>query len=460
MTLNDKGVRIIHLHEASNQYVLETHQLWSASNYSSQMRTRFIEQVRRDIAGADWGRADGPWIVPSRSVFAVDVYHTPRVQRQIDKLWQREYVEKRTFTARDSESLELVRALDKKTATPEEIGALAERLRKKYPFVSLGGRLAYERDKSAAERPAIADQVERRLTAGEEAIERRSWPKSPGMNVRALSLKQLHGDEVEKFITSPGFGESRMPSTLPGPEALQLVQLTSHPLPSAEIDPPSAELPVRLDIKTPTVAAGPGMLPALDRLENLHQFGLKSFFAPLRFGYVQDREHVAGFGSHGFEDLPRLEYVKQSSQVVAATESGEVPLYPDRSPRALFDEPTEQWAIRRLELVSLLKHDTPQAYVSNHLPRMDALQEAPTRPLNEFETDAMPRLVESEDIVARATTNRIEMMGAIRAARQCTACHEVERGQLLGAFSYTLVRDPSISPLADGTAKRSESIAQ
>ncbi len=37
--------------------------------------------------------------------------------------------------------------------------------------------------------------------------------------------------------------------------------------------------------------------------------------------------------------------------------------------------------------------------------------------------------------------NTVQMLGALRAARQCTKCHQVERGELLGAFSYNLVRE-------------------
>jgi hypothetical protein len=50
--------------------------------------------------------------------------------------------------------------------------------------------------------------------------------------------------------------------------------------------------------------------------------------------------------------------------------------------------------------------------------------------------------------VLEATTNRILMVGAIRAAKQCTSCHAVERGDLLGAFSYELLRDPAIKAAA------------
>ncbi len=105
-------------------------------------------------------------------------------------------------------------------------------------------------------------------------------------------------------------------------------------------------------------------------------------------------------------------------------------------------EPQEQWAVRRMELVSLLKHDRPQVYVSSELPRMDKMDDTPVRDLGEFETGALAKLKAGEDVVTRASLNRIEMLGALRASKSCLQCHNVERGQLLGAFSYSLVRDP------------------
>lgn len=46
-------------------------------------------------------------------------------------------------------------------------------------------------------------------------------------------------------------------------------------------------------------------------------------------------------------------------------------------------------------------------------------------------------------MIAQATTNRIEMVGSLRAEEQCLQCHDAERGELLGAFSYELIRDPA-----------------
>ena len=64
--------------------------------------------------------------------------------------------------------------------------------------------------------------------------------------------------------------------------------------------------------------------------------------------------------------------------------------------------------------------------------------------LTDFEAKALKALREGEEVVTEATTNEIHMVGAVRAAKQCTACHDVKRGTLLGAFSYDLRRDPPV----------------
>jgi hypothetical protein len=104
----------------------------------------------------------------------------------------------------------------------------------------------------------------------------------------------------------------------------------------------------------------------------------------------------------------------------------------------------ERWALRRLELVSLLKHDKPVVYVSHVLPRMDDLKKAKTRALTPFEEAGLKQLQEGKDLVTAATTNRIHLLGALRANAQCLKCHQAERGELLGVFSYEMLRDPPL----------------
>jgi hypothetical protein len=145
----------------------------------------------------------------------------------------------------------------------------------------------------------------------------------------------------------------------------------------------------------------------------MHEVGLVDFLNPGGFGYVKDRDHVAGFQEHQFRDMPELD---------------------PETPQ------TQRWRIIKLELVSLLKYPRPVVYLSQHLPRMQELRQAKTRPLNRFEKAGLRGLREGEDLKVRSTPDHIRILGSIRAGRQCLDCHQVERGDLLGAFSYQLRR--------------------
>jgi hypothetical protein len=105
-------------------------------------------------------------------------------------------------------------------------------------------------------------------------------------------------------------------------------------------------------------------------------------------------------------------------------------------PRGQASQP---WRVTRLELVSLLKHEIPVAYLSPRLPLMEELGNVSTRPLSAFEQQALDRLRFNEDLVIEADAHRIRMIGSIRATKDCLECHAVQRGKVLGAFSYELV---------------------
>lgn len=97
------------------------------------------------------------------------------------------------------------------------------------------------------------------------------------------------------------------------------------------------------------------------------------------------------------------------------------------------------WQLSRLELVSLLKHHPAAVYVSDHLPAMDELKDAPTRAVTNFESQALTKLGDGEELVVERSSDReFTMVGAIRAITDCRACHRVPIGGLLGAFSYRL----------------------
>jgi len=144
-------------------------------------------------------------------------------------------------------------------------------------------------------------------------------------------------------------------------------------------------------------------------LSQLHEESFLDFVHPRGFGYFRDRRHVAGFQAHQMSRAPG---------------------------------PAERWTVQTIDLISLLLHDEPVAYITDHLPRMDELRSAPTRPLDELENKGMEALRSGEDLVMEKTATAVRMVGVLRSVRQCLSCHGGERGDLLGAFSYTLARDP------------------
>ena len=58
--------------------------------------------------------------------------------------------------------------------------------------------------------------------------------------------------------------------------------------------------------------------------------------------------------------------------------------------------------------------------------------------MNEFEASALEKLRSDEDLVVQSEGAEYQMLGSLRAAKQCLDCHNVQRGELLGAFSYQL----------------------
>jgi hypothetical protein len=170
----------------------------------------------------------------------------------------------------------------------------------------------------------------------------------------------------------------------------------------------------RVLVPTDDPAASIDGLSAHD-LDFFHFFTTDEFLNPDGFGYIRDRQHVAGFISHRFVH------------------------YPVNRPASSYG--VGHWRFESLDLISLLKHPEPVAYVSKHLPRMDELRDAPTRPLDELEAEHLAKLRAGEEVSSAQGPRRVRMMGAIRARADCLKCHSVEPNELLGAFSYDLRRD-------------------
>lgn len=276
-----------------------------------------------------------------------------------------------------------------------------QQLRERYPLESVAERLRYERKVwPDMPPPDLQPAVRKRLSELENQLTTR-------FGYRSDALSALHNRAADAFVIAQGFGPMRMrpvPLSLPESQPVPLPVLPEDHAPSASSEQPDAPLAAARDV-------GQGR-PSLVALQSMHAEGAFDFLDLDRMGFIQDRDHVAGFEPHAFSTIPKFDQQQPLEQ---------------------------QWQLVRLELVSLLKHDTPVAYVSQQLPRLEKLKDFPTRPLNAFERRAIERLRTDEDVVIEESVNRIRMVGSLRAATKCLECHSASHGELLGALSYELV---------------------
>lgn len=263
--------------------------------------------------------------------------------------------------------------------------AAASRLRAKYPFESMADRVPEPRPDLRAPLNAAAGA---RLNDFEQVVQ----SEARG-TFRNYQLQRLHEDTVGAFVNSPGFGVARM------------------------MGPPTGEsLKDRSDrddvpAQPGSPALWPGGMPYVvvnemdrDSLNGLHANGLLDFVNPRGWGYVKEGRKAAGFLPHGFSRVPAA----------------------------------DNWQVQRIELVGLLKHPEPVVYPSDRLPAMADLHNAPTRPLDPFETAGIAAVRRGEEGFAARRGDEVRFVGAIRSAKQCVECHGGERGDLLGAFAYAL----------------------
>jgi len=220
-------------------------------------------------------------------------------------------------------------------------------------------------------------------------------------NFMEYQFRRIHDHQYELFVLARGFGVSRM---LPP----RIDYLKRPPLEDIPFNPKLVEKE-ELDFNNWS-----GMLSVgtSDAIEHLHKASRYDFLDAESFGVViEPQVQVVGFVEHGFHHSPDQSLKNENA-----------------------------WTIERLELVSLLKFEEPRVYVLDHLPRMDQLSgdEVPTRSLDEFEIDALQQLRTDKDIITISQGSEYRMLGSLRAAKQCLECHNVSRGELLGAFSYDL----------------------
>lgn len=263
-----------------------------------------------------------------------------------------------------------------------------DRLRRVYPMESMAARVPEPRAEYRA--GVLPEKTAQRLARLEETVSDIPW------GFRKYELQRLHEDAVGLFINSPGFGVGRM--LRPTARGLEM-PYRKEPVPPQ----PGPALET-------TWSPGEWRPPSADVEEDLGKMllhAIPEFVDPYGFGYIKDRRHVAGFLRHGFHRG--------------------TPTTPDR------------WQLQRLELVSLLLHDEPAVYLSDRLPEMTRTNDAFSRPVDRFERVGLDALKRGEDLfVAQVGEKHIRMLGALRNAKACVVCHGGGRGDLLGAFSYTL----------------------
>ncbi len=270
-----------------------------------------------------------------------------------------------------------------------------EEAKKESPVVSLETRLSYERRGQSVEH---VRELGRAVSKGLEMMD------DSGRSSRREELALLHDHNVELFVRAQGFGIVRMAT--PMLEYVRRPQLRD--IQFNEVTPFYRE---------PAVGYWSAFVKT-DRskdVKTLHLCAETDFLDPDGFGYVMEPiEKVAGFIAHAFH----------------------------YSPKSAFEKP-DAWTIERLELVSLLKFDTPRVYVLDHLPWMDQLNSdnVPTRALDEFENGVLAKLWTDEDVVVKQDGDHYRMLGSLRAGKQCLDCHSAQRGELLGAFSYAIAQN-------------------
>jgi hypothetical protein len=280
-----------------------------------------------------------------------------------------------------------------------------EELQARYPLESMAYRLAYE---DARTPPGGRRLEEARLAGFEAEVNGKGrWFKAVE---RTEMLKNVHRTAVQRFIDSPGFG--RMRNLGPRePDAAKIDEYGGDYLRDRPPDGGPAERPGD-ELAPPDSERRPVDAPLLAALGKGHGATVLDFVNVPGFGYVRDRSHVAGFRPHGLHERPKFSR--------------------DESPEA-------KWEVTHLELVSLLKFGFPRVYVlPGSFPRMNRLGDSTTRSLDAFEDRALAALQAGEDLVAESDGGRVRLVGSVRAVKQCLACHDVSRGDLLGAFTYQL----------------------
>ena len=256
------------------------------------------------------------------------------------------------------------------------------------PFESMEPRLPEPKPGSTPRN----SQIEERAKSAQNYL----YEEQREMYRRAKSIELLHTSSLSVLNQVAGF--RHMHSTL------------LHPL--TEDIRPDAVQPIRQELDFVEDGVDIGSNKSYIKTDDVTDMNARStadFANQIGFGLVRSRSEVAGFRPHRFSKWP--------------------------------DAP-KRWDIKRIDLVGLLLHEQPVVYVGNHLPRMADVGKLATRSLGAFENDGLAAIRKGEELYIRGDQDKLRVIGAMRNFDQCIKCHGGQPGDLLGAFSYVLVRQP------------------
>lgn len=288
-------------------------------------------------------------------------------------------------------------------------------MRSQYPMVSIADRFEHE---NSGERPKREIDMSLKDTPDEGLVDAEALDiKLRMFSYRTRDLRRLHSRSVEQFIIAPDFGARRMP--IRGPGEIESIEIQD---PGFDHDrfwsmtiqraiPEVYDREYQL-LENPWENFRSNFQHEIGKFQ-YHFAATRDFANQNTFGYVTVNREVAGFVNHAFHNPP---------------------------PGIQLDE--RRWRIESLQLVSLLNHETPQVYLHEDLPRMDQVADGvvETRDLDVFETEGLAKLQNGEQIVSAEVDGELRMIGALRSRFSCTECHNMEKDELLGAFSYKFLR--------------------
>ncbi len=227
-------------------------------------------------------------------------------------------------------------------------------------------------------------------------------------NARELRFSRLHERQINQFVDNPGFGVARMILPLSEKE---------YYLPNREPIPQ----PYKIATSQSRTAIDHPTLSPVAKIHRLHQSSVVEFAFAFGWGWGRKPDEFLGFQPHQLGT--RMKH--------------EPPPVDDWS---LTVE--DEWKVASLELIGLLAHPKPTVYMTANLPRMDEAKTAPTRDPDEFETAGLKAIAKGQELYfgKSRTEPLLRMVGGLRAAKSCANCHGCREGELLGAFSYTLVK--------------------